>query len=227
MRPYDLTPAAAADLRDIARHTLRQWGARQQRRYARQLEACWGSHRRLSNLLGPFSTGAGHALPASLPLPRAPHRAETPRHCRSARAYGLAGASGKTTVSVSRIQSAGGRRDEGMNAATESMDLSDRRPTLQEHSSAQPVDIDEQSDVLSAPALQDLSLAQSLVLTGLIAHLTGAALQEDIAITSRRLQQLALDIVQRDPDGRETIALPHPPATHPRAAQLDRPPPGA
>ena len=75
-------------------------------------------------------------------------------------------------------------------------------------SPAQPVDIDEQSDVLSAPALQDLSRTQSLVLTGLIAHLTGAALQEDIAITSRRLQHLALDIVQGDPDGRETIALP-------------------
>ena len=40
MGPYDLTPAAAADLRSIARHTLRQWGARQQRRYAGQLEAC-------------------------------------------------------------------------------------------------------------------------------------------------------------------------------------------
>lgn len=40
MRSYDLTPAAAADLRSIARHTLRQWGARQQQRYARQLEAC-------------------------------------------------------------------------------------------------------------------------------------------------------------------------------------------
>lgn len=40
MRPYDLTPAAAADLRSIARHTLQQWGARQQRRYAGQLEAC-------------------------------------------------------------------------------------------------------------------------------------------------------------------------------------------
>ena len=85
---------------------------------------------------------------------------------------------------------------------------SPRRPALQEHSPAQPVDIDEQSDVLSAPALQDLSRTQSLVLTGLIAHLTGAALQEDIAITSRRLQHLALDIVQGDPDGRETIALP-------------------
>lgn len=40
MRSYDLTPAAASDLRDIARHTLRQWGPRQQQRYARELETC-------------------------------------------------------------------------------------------------------------------------------------------------------------------------------------------
>jgi toxin ParE1/3/4 len=41
MLPYELTPAAEADLREIARHTLRQWGVRQQRRYARQLETCF------------------------------------------------------------------------------------------------------------------------------------------------------------------------------------------
>lgn len=41
MPPYDLTPAAEADVREIARYTLRQWGARQQQRYARQLEACF------------------------------------------------------------------------------------------------------------------------------------------------------------------------------------------
>ena len=40
MQAYDLTPAAAADLRSIARYTFREWGPRQQRRYARQLEAC-------------------------------------------------------------------------------------------------------------------------------------------------------------------------------------------
>ena len=92
---------------------------------------------------------------------------------------------------------------------------SPRRPALQELSSAQPIDVNEQSDVLSAPTLQEVFHAQALVLTGLIAHLTGAALQEDIALTSRRLQQLALDIVQGDPDGRETIAVSEPPAPHP------------
>ena len=94
---------------------------------------------------------------------------------------------------------------------------SSQRRALQELSSTQPVDIHEQSDILSAPPLQDIFRAQALVLTGLIAHLTGAALQEDIALTSRRLQQLALDIAAGDPDGRETIAVPAPPApTAPR-----------
>jgi plasmid stabilization system protein ParE len=41
MQPYDLTRAAEADLREIARYTLRQWGARQQRRYAGLLAACF------------------------------------------------------------------------------------------------------------------------------------------------------------------------------------------
>jgi toxin ParE1/3/4 len=39
MLPYELTSDAERDLREIARYTLRQWGARQQRRYASLLEA--------------------------------------------------------------------------------------------------------------------------------------------------------------------------------------------
>jgi plasmid stabilization system protein ParE len=41
MQPYDLTPAADADLAEIARYTLCQWGERQQRRYQSQLLACF------------------------------------------------------------------------------------------------------------------------------------------------------------------------------------------
>ena len=41
MFPYELTPTAEADLREIARYTLRQWGVRQQRRYARLLAGCF------------------------------------------------------------------------------------------------------------------------------------------------------------------------------------------
>jgi hypothetical protein len=43
--------------------------------------------------------------------------------------------------------------------------------------------------------LQDLLNAQAVVLIGLIAHLTGTALQDDIALTTRRLQQLGADIL--------------------------------
>lgn len=44
-------------------------------------------------------------------------------------------------------------------------------------------------------ALQDLLNAQPMVLIGLIAHLTGSALQDDIALSARRLQQLGYDIL--------------------------------
>ena len=41
MPSYELTPAAEADLREIARYTLRQWGTRQQQRYANLLAECF------------------------------------------------------------------------------------------------------------------------------------------------------------------------------------------
>lgn len=41
MIPYELTPDAAADLREIARYTRRQWGETQSRHYARLLAACF------------------------------------------------------------------------------------------------------------------------------------------------------------------------------------------
>lgn len=49
---------------------------------------------------------------------------------------------------------------------------------LQEHSLTQAVDVIEETGTLTNPALQELLPANSLVLLGLIAHLTGAALQE-------------------------------------------------
>jgi hypothetical protein len=44
------------------------------------------------------------------------------------------------------------------------------------------------------PPLQDFVSSQHMVLIGLIAHLTGSALQDDIALTTRRLRQLGADI---------------------------------
>jgi hypothetical protein len=48
---------------------------------------------------------------------------------------------------------------------------------------------------LRANALQDAFFMQPAVLVGLIAHLTGLSLQDDIAMTARRLQQLGRDIL--------------------------------
>ena len=60
MRLYDLTPAAATDLRSIARHTHQQWGARQQRRYAGQLEACCHAIGNQTAVSRPFSDRYPH-----------------------------------------------------------------------------------------------------------------------------------------------------------------------
>jgi len=46
-------------------------------------------------------------------------------------------------------------------------------------------------------ALQDVFASQPTVLIGLISHLTGSALQDDIAKTARRLQKLGSDILNR------------------------------
>ncbi len=49
-------------------------------------------------------------------------------------------------------------------------------------------------------ALQETFFTQPTVLVGLIAQLTGCALQEDIALMARRLQQLGRDILDCSPD---------------------------
>ena len=66
---------------------------------------------------------------------------------------------------------------------------------LQEDSLAQAVEREGKTAPFTASALQDLFCAQPFVLIGLIANLTGATLQEDIAQTGRRLQQLGQDIL--------------------------------
>lgn len=73
-------------------------------------------------------------------------------------------------------------------------------PALQEHSLTQLSDNYNESASLTNAPLQELSRAQPLVLMGLIAQLTGAALQEDIVLASRRLQHLANDILNASPE---------------------------
>jgi hypothetical protein len=54
---------------------------------------------------------------------------------------------------------------------------------------------------LASTALQDSLIAQPTVLIGLIAQFTGFALQDDIALAVRRMQQLGTDILNPQPKG--------------------------
>jgi len=66
---------------------------------------------------------------------------------------------------------------------------------LQEDSLAQSVETQGESDILNGLALQELSSNQPSVLVGLIANLTGSALQDEIAETVRQLLKLGGDIL--------------------------------
>lgn len=66
-------------------------------------------------------------------------------------------------------------------------------------------------------ALQDLLSTQAAVLIGLISHLTNSALQDDIALTARRLQQLGNDILNGPIQSRGVIHDPK--ASHPSTAR--------
>jgi hypothetical protein len=84
-----------------------------------------------------------------------------------------------------------------------------------------------------AGALQDLLSSQATVLVGLISHLTGSALQDDIALSARRLQQLGNDILNgptHNNGGTHDTKASHPPAAHApdtQSVQLGGLPPGA
>ncbi|MEJ2101921.1 MAG: hypothetical protein P8X68_18395 [Desulfobacterales bacterium] len=68
---------------------------------------------------------------------------------------------------------------------------------LQDPLICQPIENTADSHRLPVTALQDLLTAQPFVLLGLIANFTGTALQDDIDLTLRRLQQLGRDIAHQ------------------------------
>jgi len=73
---------------------------------------------------------------------------------------------------------------------------SKNKPTpLQDSSILQVTENNDNRDDLMTHALQDSLTLQPAVLIGLIAQLTGYALQEDIAMVARRMQQLGNDIL--------------------------------
>ena len=70
---------------------------------------------------------------------------------------------------------------------------------LQDPLTPQPLETQQIEEHLRRSALQDAFFMQPAVLVGLIAHFTGLSLQDDIAVTARRLQQLGRDILNRSP----------------------------
>lgn len=70
-----------------------------------------------------------------------------------------------------------------------------RRVALQDLSLTQPIDSTNRRANFAHPALQEIILAQPAVLIGLIAHIAGTPLQEEIARTSGRLLRLGQDIL--------------------------------
>ena len=66
---------------------------------------------------------------------------------------------------------------------------------LQETLNEQPAENNMDTAALPSGALQDILSTQHIVLLGLIANLTGSALQDNIDITVRRLLQLGQDVV--------------------------------
>lgn len=102
---------------------------------------------------------------------------------------------------------------------------------LQDHCLSQPL-VPPGDKVILTRALQDIIYTQGLVLTGLISQLTDSALQENIALTTRRLvllgQQIQGSSSWRPADGRDQEAslMPGVTAASAAAVQLDRPSPG-
>ena len=96
---------------------------------------------------------------------------------------------------------------------------------LQDLSNLQPAENNQNTDKSASCALQDLLTAQPFVLLGLIANFTGAALQDDIDSTLRRLQQLGRDIAHhyttRNKGGLYDVKVPYScPTSAPGAAAV-------
>lgn len=108
-----------------------------------------------------------------------------------------------------------------------------KRKALQDHFSGKPLENPKVEPSFVFSTLQDLLASQPTVLIGLISHLTGSSLQDDIATTARRLQKLGNDILNSPTQfrgGNHESKTPHLPVASPAgspAVQLGGSPPGA
>ena len=107
-----------------------------------------------------------------------------------------------------------------------------KQDALQDRLISQPTENNDDNVQFAHDALQEFLIAQPPVLLGLIANFTGTALQDSIAMTFRRLQELGLDIVNnstRSKGGHYGSQDSNRSRTYPKSPQplqLDRSPPG-
>jgi hypothetical protein len=108
-----------------------------------------------------------------------------------------------------------------------------KRKALQDQLPVKPLEDPLVEPPFVSSALQDLLSSQPAVLIGLISHLTGSALQDDIATTARRLQKLGSDILNNPTQfrgGNNESKTSHLPVASPassQSVQLGGPPSGA
>lgn len=108
----------------------------------------------------------------------------------------------------------------------------DRENALQDSLTPYLVKPQEVTENLHEDALQDILTAQPAIFIGLIAQLTGSALQDDIALAARCMRQLGNDIINQKPPNRggsydiKTPNMPKPHQKGSRSVQLDRSPSG-
>jgi hypothetical protein len=80
-----------------------------------------------------------------------------------------------------------------------------------------------------SPVLQDFCITQHPVIIGIISHLTGCVLQDEIDAITRRLEQLGQDVINPNPGGCYDPQVPNLPRSHPlhsRTVQLGGSPSG-
>jgi len=106
-----------------------------------------------------------------------------------------------------------------------------RADALQETTDSEAVNAQALTPSLDSNALQDMNFLQPALVVGLMAHLTGSALQDTIAETSRRFVLLGQDILGTGPgispkgdrrdDNRKTSAVSRALTTRSERVQLD------
>ncbi|WP_198264608.1 hypothetical protein [sulfur-oxidizing endosymbiont of Gigantopelta aegis] len=134
------------------------------------------------------------------------------------------------TVNVQRVQQWRSQNPKYWKIVQQSLD---NPLPLQDTLITQAIDIKEKTDDLNANALQEILKSQPTVLIGLIAHLIGSTLQDDIVESGLKLRELGEDLLLNthlkhgENNDRASYAQSRAITSNPLSVQLDRSPPGS